>query len=448
MTANLQAMQSPDAPPTVTGDVLRPFPIRLIIAGIFQVAFFIGVVAAWSYLAPIEGAVVSPGIVSVFSHRKQVQHLEGGIVDSIRVTDGDNVVAGQMLVKLRDIKPAAKLSQLEAQYYETVAIIARLIAERDNLDKIEFPGELLAHRHLSSVETVITGQSHILQSKRSLIRDKLALIDKQIRQTEKEIDGLRDRITEKAQQKELIQMELEAIEQATRLNLIPKLESLKLRQRVTEINDELITYRIGIGQLEHDILKLRLQKSENESERIANITLQLREQQAQRFDLSQQIIAARDVLHRTKILSPIDGTVVNMQIHSLDGVIQAGQALMEIVPADDELIVETRIDPEDIDEVWVGMPADVRLTSQSRRRQVPIEARVLSISADRISDAETGQDYYSARVKLSEDALVRNQIDLLAGMGAEVYMKTAPRSALDYLLEPIMKTLNLGLREG
>ena len=121
---------------------------------------------------------------------------------------------------------------------------------------------------------------------------------------------------------------------------------------------------------------------------------------------------------------------------------------MEIVPANDELIVETRIDTEDIDEVWVGMPADVRLTSQSRRRQIPIEASVISISADRISNVNTGKDYYSARVKLSEEALIRNRIDLVAGMGAEVYMKTAPRSPLDYLLEPIMKTLNLGMREG
>lgn len=448
MMDNLQAIQASGMPSAGAGELLRPFPIRLIAAGIFQVIIFIGAIAAWSYLAPIEGAVVSPGIVSVISHRKQIQHLEGGIVDSIHVKDGDNVVAGQVMVKLRDIKPAAKLSQLEAQYHEALAIIARLVAERDNLDKIDFPDELLTNRNLPSVKTVITGQSHILQSKRSLMRDKLALIDKQIRQTEKEIKGLRDRITEKTQQKALIQAELKAINKAIKLNLIPKLESLKLRQRVTVINDELITYRIGIGRLEHDILKIQLQKSENESERIASITEQMREQRAQLFDLSQQIIASRDVLHRTQILSPIDGIVVNMQIHSLDGVIQAGQAIMEIVPANDELIVETRIDTEDIDEVWVGMPADVRLTSQSRRSQIPIEASVLSISADRISNVNTGKDYYSARVKLSEEALIRNRIDLVAGMGAEVYMKTAPRSPLDYLLEPIMKTLNLGLREG
>ena len=404
--------------------------------------------ATWSYLAPIEGAVVSPGIVSVFSHRKQVQHLEGGIVESIQVKDGDRVVAGQELVRLRDIKPSAELSQLEAQYHETLAIIARLVAERDNLEEIEFPEELRVLEQSTSVESVIVGQINVLQSRRSLARDKLALLDKQITQTEEEINGLRGRIREKSKQKELIQEELKAIDEATRLNLIPKLEGQQLRQRITQINDELITYRTAIGQLEHDILKLRLQKTESESERIAGITEQLREQQARQFDLGQRMVTARDVLQRTRILSPIDGTVVNLQVHSLDGVIQAGQALMEIVPADDELIVETHIDPADIDEVWVGMPADVRLTSQTRRSQVPIEAQVVSISADRLSDARTGQDFYSARVKLFEESLVRNQIDLVAGMGAEVYMRTEPRSALDYLLEPIIKTLNLGLREG
>lgn len=448
MTDNQQTARAENLPESVAGSILRPFPIGLIVAGVFQVSFFITVLAAWSYLAPIEGAVVSPGIVSVFSHRKQVQHLEGGIVESILVQDGDTVVAGQTLVKLRDVKPAAELNQLQAQYHETLAIIARLIAERDGQDKIDFPEELLTNREDASIKSVMTGQSHILLSKRSLLRDKMDLIDKQIRQTEEERKGLRDRIKEKRQQKKLIEQELKTIDEATKLNLIPKLESLRLQQRVTEINDELITYRIDIGRLEHDILKLRLQKSENESERIAGITEQLREKRAQRFDLSQRIVAASDVLQRTNIHSPIDGIVVNMQIHSLDGVIQAGQALLEIVPAGDELIVETRIDPQDIDEVWIGMPADVRLTSQSRRRQIPIEARVSSISADRISNSETGEDYYSARITLSEDALVRNRIELVAGMGAEVYMKTAPRSALDFLLEPIIKTLNLGLREG
>lgn len=448
MMDNPQPARAQNLSSAEKGETRRPFPLRLIVAGFLQVMFFVGVLAAWSYLAPIEGAVVSPGIVSVLSHRKQIQHLEGGIVEFIHVKDGDSVAAGKILVKLRDIKPEAQLNQLEAQYYETLAIIARIIAERDKLSKIDFPEELIALQNSPSVKTVMNGQSHILTSKRSLIRDKLALVDKQIKQTEEEIRGLRDRIKEKAQQKKLILQELETIEEATRLNLIPKLESLKLQQRVTEINDDLITYRTSTGQLEHDILKFRLQKSESESERIADITEQLREKQAQRFDLFQRIIAARDVLQRTQILSPIDGIVVNLQIHSTDGVIQAGQALMEIVPAGDELIVETRIDPEDIDEVWIGMPADVRLTSHSRRRQVPIEAKVSSISADRISNPETGQDYYSARIMLSADALVRNQIDLVAGMGAEVYMKTAPRSPLDYLLEPIMRTLNLGLREG
>ena len=448
MTGKAMSAPAPGLSTHGPGGTQRPFPVGLIVAGLLQLAIFVGVLAAWSYLAPIEGAVVSPGIVSVFSHRKQVQHLEGGIVESIHVNDGDTVATGQLLVKLRDIKPAAQLNQLRAQYHETQAIIARLIAERDERETIEFPEELLAERASPAVSSVISGQSHILESKRSLNRDKADLIDKQIRQTEEEIKGLRERIEEKSEQKKLIQQELETIEEATRLNLIPKLESLKLRQRITEINDELITFRTEIGQREHDILKFRVQRSESESKRIADITEQLRENRALLFDLGQRIIAARDILNRTQILSPIDGIVVNLQVHSLDGVIQAGQALMEIVPADDELVVETRIAPEDIDEVWVGMPADVRLTSQSRRRQVPIEAQVTSISADRISGSDSGQDYYRARITLSQDALARNQVELVAGMGAEVYMKTAPRSPLDYLLEPIVKTLNLGLREG
>ena len=153
------------------------------------------------------------------------------------------------------------------------------------------------------------------------------------------------------------------------------------------------------------------------------------------------------MLHRTRIVSPIDGIVVNLQIHTQDGVISAGQPLLEVVPTDDDLVIHAFVDPEDIDEVRIGMPADVRLTSFSRRKRVPLEGVVAGLSADRLSDPETGLDYYRARIELLPEAPDSARSNMVAGMGAEVFIRTGARTLLDYLLSPITRSLQLGLRE-
>jgi HlyD family type I secretion membrane fusion protein len=453
-TSQLHPMTSIDASAkglinvqALDGDGQRPFPLRLMQIGFLLVGLFLVSLSVWSSLAPIEGAVVSHGIISVASFRKQVQHLEGGIVETIHVSDGDKVVSGQLLVQLRDIKPAAELRQLEGEYIEAQAVVARLIAERDNFDEINFPQELIVQAEDSAISSVMSGQSSILHSNRTLMKDRQAVLEKKIDQTQEEISGLQGLIKEKNNQRQLILAESEITEKALRKGLVPRAEGLKIKQRLAETKGEVIAYRSEVGRLEQSILELRLQMSEILAKRIAEIAIQLRIERALLFDLSHEIITARDVLHRTKIVSPIDGLVVNLQIHSHEGVIKAGQPLMEVVPGDDELVVEAIIDPDDIDEVWIGMPANVVLTSASRRQRVPMEGIVSHVSADRLTDPQTGNDYYRARIELSPESVGSVNAGLVAGMGAEVFLRTVARTPLDYLLSPITNSLRLGLRE-
>ncbi len=426
---------------------IRPFPLRLLMSGFFVVALFLSSLAAWSVLAPLEGAVISQGIVTVASFRKQVQHLEGGIVAAILVKDGDKVRAGQLLVKLRDVQSISALRQLEAQYVEAQAVVARLLAERDNIKEIVFSEELMQQSHQAAVRAAMSGQISILKSHQTLMNDRLAVIEKKIAQTQEEINGLHGQIKAKKQHRQLILEESIIVEKAFKKQLTPKTESLQLKQRLAETKGELISYQSQVGRLEQSILELRLQKSEAQALRITEISEQLRLQRANMFALSQELITARDVQHRTKILSPIDGVVVNLAIHSNYGVIQAAQPLMEIVPYDDELVVEAHIDPDDINEVWVGMPADVRLTSLSRRQRVPLAGVVSNISADRLTDPVTGIDYYRARVVFSPGVIKYSGINLIVGMGADVFLRTTARTPIDYLLSPITKSLQKGLRE-
>jgi HlyD family type I secretion membrane fusion protein len=429
------------------GDEQQPFPLRLTLTGFLLVSLFLVSIGVWSSLAPIVGAVVSSGIISVASYRKQIQHLEGGIVETIHVSDGDKVIAGQLLVQLSDTKPAATLRQLQGESIEAMAVVARLLAERDNLDDINFPEELIARAEEPAISSVMTGQINILHSHRSLMQDKQAVLEKKIAQTREEIKGLKGQVKEKNKQMQLLREESQITDNAFKKGLIPKTEALKLKQSLAETRGEIIGYQSEIGQREQSILELRLQKSEAQAQRIAEIAEQLRTQRAMLFELSQKIITASDVLHRTKIMSPIDGEVINLQIHSHEGVIKAGQQLMEVVPADDELVVEAIIDPEDIDEVWIGMPADVVLTSISRRQRVPMAGTVTDLSADRLTNPLTGKDYYRARIEFSPKTIASARVNLVAGMGADVFLRTGARTPLEYLLSPITKSLRLGLRE-
>ncbi len=426
-----------------------PFPRRLIITGFLVLGLFIGGLVIWSSLAPIEGAVVSPGILGVASHRKQVQHLEGGIVKAIFINDDEHVSKGQLLVQLRDVKPATELRKLDARRIEALAEIARLNAELDDAKDIEFPSEMLTRAKSDpSVASIITGQSNLLRGLRAIDKEKRAILLKKIEQTKEQIKGLKARGKAKKKQRGLMLQELATIRKALKKRLIPKSEELKLRQRLAETTGDLAAYQAEISKLDQGILQMRLQINELKAQRLSRIMEQLRAQRALEFNLSQKIVAARDVLRRTRIRSPIDGVVVNLQIHSPGGVIDPGQPLMEIVPSGDELVVDAFIDPDDIDEIHVGMPADVRLTSISRRQRIPIQGVLSEVSADRLTNPRTGRDYYRARIKLSPQAPSLAGVDLIPGMGADVYLKTGARTPLEYLLSPIMRSLQQGLREN
>jgi HlyD family type I secretion membrane fusion protein len=420
----------------------------MIVAGILLVTLFLSSFAGFSVLAPIEGAVVCQGIVSVDSHRKQIQHLEGGIVEAILVRDGDHVTAGQVLVQLRDVQPAAELRQLERQYIEGQAVIARLLAERDDKEEIVFPADLMERADDASARSVMLGQSNVLASRRTLVQDKQSLQKHKIAQAQEKITGLKGQIKAKKRQQEYLLEELATVEEALAKKIVPRAQALKLRQDLAETDGDLSGYVSEKGRIEQSILEMRLQMSEARAERVAEITDQLHTQRALLFDLSQKIVAARDVLHRTKIVSPIDGIVVNLQIHTHDGVISAAQPLLEIVPTNDVLVVQALVDPQDIDEVRIGMPADVQLTSINRRQRVPLEGTVADLSADRLSDQDTGQDFYRALIKLVSDLPEQERATMVAGMGAEVFIRTGERTLLDYLLTPITRSLQLGMRES
>ncbi len=430
-------------------DAGRPFPRGWLIAGFAVIVLFVTSIGAWSALAPLQGAVVAPGVVAVSGYRKKIQHLEGGIVEKILVRDGDHVRRGQELIRLRNVRPAARLAQLESQYLEARAIVARLIAARDGLDDIAFPDELVKKAEQDpAVATVLDAQRDILRGQRHLAGERQAIVERKIAQARERINGLKGRIEAAQRRRALLRKELRTVEAAIKRKLMPATKRLPLQRGLAEIAGDLADYRADRERLQQNIAELELQIGEQRAKRRATLDETLREQRARVFDLSQRLLGARDVLRRTRILAPLDGVVVDLRVHSDDGVIEPGQALMEIVPSNDELVVETYIDPEDIDEIRVGQRADVRLTAQSRRRSTPLQGVLADVSADRLSDPRSGAEYYRGRVVLDPESLSSSGIRLVAGMGAQVFLLTGRRTPLDYLLSPITSSLNRGLREN
>ncbi|MGI9433874.1 MAG: HlyD family type I secretion periplasmic adaptor subunit [Geminicoccaceae bacterium] len=439
----------PPIAPTAQPAKDRPFPLGPIFSGFLVIATFIGCITAWSMLAPIESAVISPGVVSVSGSRKTIQHLEGGIVEEILIDDGDHVRRGDLLVKLRDVRPNAEATQLQQQHAETRSIIARLLAERDGASGITFPDDLLTMALRDpSIELTLRGQSNVFKTRRRNNRDRQSVLTQKVEQAKALIVGLEGQITAVEKQLKLASDEHSEIAPLVDKSLIPGPRLRELGTKIAEFEGLLSEHRGDIAREEQKILETQLLMSELKTSTIASVTEQLRTERARSTELSQQIIAAEDVLRRTEIRSPIDGVVVNLQIHTRDGVVSAGQALLEVVPIDDDLVIDAYVNPEDIDEVRTGLPAHVQLTSLNRRHREPIEGVVSDVSADRLTDASSGRAYYRARIQLDAEAIHAMGDTLLAGMGADVFIRTGARTPFDYLLQPITRNLKLGLREN
>lgn len=427
----------------------QPFSKRhMTFAFALMVGFSLSLIA-WSGLAPLGSAVVAPGVVGVESNRKAVQHLEGGIVGRILVRDGDKVRRGDVVIEMRDVATLATVERLKSQYYEALAAAARLTAERDNTRDIAFPDVLMRAGIDEPVAgAAMTAQRRILQSRRDLQRQTLAVIDKRIDRLREEIDGLRRQVLALIQQQKLAEQEEKDAVLLFEKQLIRKPRVVEAQRRRAQLDERRSALDSNIAQVEQQINEQDLKKTEFQSGNLNAVMEEIRARQARAHELSRELTAAQDVLARSRIRAPIDGVIVGLQVHTRDGVIAAGQTLMEIVPTSDALVVDARIRPEDIQEIRAGLPASIVLNTLSRRYNQPLKGRLETVAADRVVDPLTGRPYYGARILLEPNAVVLGDVKLLAGMSADVFIQTGERTALAYLAAPLTRTFARGMREN
>lgn len=421
-----------------------PFTRVQIKAAFEVIILFIAALGLWSYTAPLNSAVVAPGVVGVETQRKQVQHLEGGIVGAVRVREGAKVKQGDILLELTSVENSANAERLQSEYIETIANIARLVAEQERSREIDFPAEL---RSSSNGRSIMNEQRRLFASRREAQSLRVDVIDKRISRHVEEISGLRKQIASVTEQRALVEQGIKDSAALFERKLTTKSRLLDAQRTAAELDARLSELQSKQSQVEQQVSELELRKSEDSARDLAEVSEELRMRQARIHELVKQKVAADDLLERMHIRAPFDGTIVGLQQIGRNTVISAGQVLMEIVPNGEALIVEARVRPEDIEFVQAGLKAEIVLNTQSRRYRQPLTGTVQGVSADRLVDAVQSRPYYAVRVAFSPTSDLANGQILRAGMSADVFIQTGTRTALAYLTDPLVRIMARGMRE-
>ena len=420
-----------------------------IVAGLLVAVVFIGGFLLWATLVPIASAVIAPGVVKVDSSRKTIQHLEGGIVSEILVRDGDQVEEGQVLVRLDKTRAGASLGVLQTGYDDALAQQARLFAERDGLAEIAFPEELLDRAQSGQVAEILRSQRSLFAARAESMQGQLDIIDQHIAHLEEDIVGLLAQKKSKRDQISSIEEELEGLTRLLDRGMIDRNRVLVLQREKAELEGEFGEHTSQIAASKTSISEKKLEKFQLRKTFSEEVAVELRRVQADVFDFGERLLAARHVLEQTEIRAPVSGVIVGRGVHTVGGVVAPGETLLELVPLNDNLIIEARVMPMDIDNIQTGLDAGVRLTAFNQRTTPELVGQVTYVSADILENERTGDIYFLSRVEVTETELARLGDDktLQPGMTADVMIKTGSRTPADYLLEPLLVNFRKAWRE-
>lgn len=430
---------------STTNDSMR----RYLLMGTATACMLVFGVGGWAATTELAGAVIAPSILVVDSNVKKVQHPTGGVVDVLRVRDGDHVRAGDLLVRLDETVTRANLAVVQKDLTELVARRAREEAERDGVESIVFPAELLAQRGDPEVASVVTGEERLFAMRRSARDGQKAQLRERIGQLKEEVQGLNEQIVAKNLETELIAQELKGVRELWQKNLVPLTRVTALERDNARLSGERGALIAALAQAKGKISETELQILQVDQDLRAEVGRDLAEIRAKISELVEKRVAAQDQLKRIDVRSPQDGTVHQLSIHTVGGVVAAGEPMMLIVPEGDALTVEAKIAPQDIDQVQIGHKAVLRFTAFSRRTTPELNGEVSRISADISQDEKTGTSFYTVRITLPESEIARlNGLKLVPGMPVESFIQTGERTVVSYLTKPLRDQLMKAWREN
>jgi HlyD family type I secretion membrane fusion protein len=415
-----------------------------IVTGLFVVGFFV-----WAALFSISGGVPAPGVVVVEDSRKTVSSLDGGIVRKVFVHEGERVKKGQVLFEMDNTQYQAQVDVLSVQYDSFLAQRARLEAQLAGQSSINWPPELAARRGDPRVENLIRGQETLFQASRGVFESQAGVLNQRQQQLDSRIQGLSAQVRSVDEQAALVQDELKGVNTLYEQGFAPKSRVLALQRSQAGLVGEKGARQADIASAGQAIGESRIQLAQLREQRATEAAETLRQVQVSIGDVLPRLRAAQAGLERTQIRSPADGDVLGMTQFTEGGVVRPGERMLDIVPQNAALVVKVSVRPDHIDEISVGMTAKVHLTAYSSRKVPPIDAKVITISADRITN-DKGEGFFVAELAADQAALKKlgPSVKLSPGMPASAMIVTGKRTVLHYLISPFEQTFEGALHEN
>ena len=425
---------------------------RLNLVGFGLILLVFGGFGGWAATAQLSGAVISQGVIVVESRVKKVQHSTGGIVGELLVHEGDPVEAGQVVMRLDDTMTRATLGMVRSQLDALLAREARLLAEQEGAEQIAFPADLLARLDEAIVGTAIRGEQKLMEARADGRRSLKSQLRERIVQTGAEIQGLVAQQVSKEDEIKLINEELVGVTELWDKQLI-SISRMMLLQRDKVRLEGLRGQNISdIARARARISETELQATQGDQDFLNDILKDLRDAQGKIADLQERLTAAQDQLRRIEIRAPQAGVIYQLSVYTVGGVIAPGETVMQIVPRADELVVEAKVSPQDIDQIAIGTAAVLHLHAGNQRTMPDLGARVTMISADLTREqgpgGQTGPSYFLVRMALEADVASKlGDLRIIPGMMVDAFIQTYARTPLQYLAKPLQEHMARTFRE-
>lgn len=407
----------------------------------------VGGVGGWAITTELSGAVIASGQLVVDSNVKKVQHPTGGVVGELRVRDGDRVKEGDVVVRLDETQARAGLAIVTKALDELLARQARGEAERDGADQVAFPADLLARIDDAEVQRVTMGERKLFEIRRGARDGQKAQLREQIAQLHQQIQGTAEQEAAKAKEIDWVKQELKGVRELWKQSLVPFGRVTALERDGARLEGERGALVASAAQSKGRIAETELKILQIEEDLRTEVGKELAEIRGKKSELIERRVAAEDQLKRVDLTAPQNGKVFQRSVHTIGGVIQAGEPVMLIVPDGESLTIEAKVAPHEIDQVHLGQRAVVRFAAFNQRTTPELNGEVTRIGADVTQDERRQENYYAVRIRIADSELARlGGLQPLAGMPVEVFVQTSSRTVVSYLTKPIGEQIDRAFR--
>lgn len=417
--------------------------IKISVIGSLVAGVFVFGAAGWAALAPLASAALAPGIVSPEGYRRTVQHLEGGIIQDIRIKDGDRVKAGDILLVLDSTRDTANLDLVQIQRFGAAATFARLHSEVEGTTTIEYPEWLVEEAKTNPrARDIITSQNRLFTLRLQTLQGQKSVLEQRVAQLNEQIIGRRAEAKSAGEQLNLLQQEMDTVAKLVQQGFERRQRLLEMQRLRAQFEAQSMSAQSALGSTEQQINEAKLQVINLDGEARDRASTQKAELEKELASLESKLSASQDVVSRTEIAAPVDGTIINLKFHTIGGVIPGGQPILDVVPDAEKMVIDVRISPMDIDVVFIGEDCLVKFSAYKQRSLPRTIGKLIYVSPDAIQDPGSGASYYGGKVEVADSEMdkIRPAIILTPGMQADVSITTGTRTVLRYILDPLISS--------